>query len=383
MMYNRLVHTPEGVRDIYGQEYARKLSVQKLIHRQFGLYGYEDIQTPAFEYFDVFSREIGTTPSKELYKFFDKEGNTLELRPDFTPSMARCAANYFMEEEVPIRFCYQGNTFTNTGNLQGKLKEVTQMGAELMGDGSVEADGEMIALAIESLLAAGLEEFQLSIGEVEYFKGLCRQAGLDEETELALRDFISGKNIFGAENLLQEKGIDPESCDLLLGITDYFGSMDFLERAKGSVHNSRSLEALSRLEKLYQVLCGYGVEKYVSFDLGMLSKYNYYTGVIFKAYTYGVGDAIAKGGRYDNLLGCFGKQAPAIGFAVVIDDLMNALTRQKHLFAPCEENRILTYRKEDYAQKLREARELRRRGIPAILTPFPNADERPGKEVEG
>lgn len=383
MMYNRLVHTPEGVRDIYGQEYARKLSVQKLIHRQFGLYGYEDIQTPAFEYFDVFSREIGTTPSKELYKFFDKEGNTLVLRPDFTPSMARCAAKYFMEEEVPIRFCYQGNTFTNTGNLQGKLKEVTQMGAELMGDGSVEADGEMIALAIESLLAAGLEEFQLSIGEVEYFKGLCRQAGLDDETELALRDFISGKNIFGAENLLQEKGIDPESCDLLLGITDYFGSMDFLERAKGSVHNSRSLEALSRLEKLYQVLCGYGVEKYVSFDLGMLSKYNYYTGVIFKAYTYGVGDAIAKGGRYDNLLGCFGKRAPAIGFAVVIDDLMNALTRQKHLFAPCEENRILTYRKEDYAQKLREARELRRRGIPAILTPFPNADERPGKEVEG
>lgn len=236
-MYNRLVHTPEGVRDIYGQEYARKLSVQKLIHRQFGLYGYEDIQTPAFEYFDVFSREIGTIPSKELYKFFDKEGNTLVLRPDFTPSMARCAAKYFMEEEVPIRFCYQGNTFTNTGNLQGKLKEVTQMGAELMGDGSVEADGEMIALAIESLLAAGLEEFQLSIGEVEYFKGLCRQAGLDDETELALRDFISGKNIFGAENLLQEKGIDPESCDLLLGITDYFGSINFLERAKGSVHN--------------------------------------------------------------------------------------------------------------------------------------------------
>ena len=367
MMYNRLVHTPEGVRDIYGQEYARKLSVQKLIHRQLALYGYEDIQTPAFEYFDVFSREIGTTPSKELYKFFDKEGNTLVLRPDFTPSMARCAAKYFMDEAVPIRFCYQGNTFTNTGNLQGKLKEVTQMGAELMGDGSVEADGEMIALAIESLLAAGL----------------CRQAGLDDETELALRDFISGKNIFGAENLLQEKGIDPESCELLLGITDYFGSVDFLERAKASVHNLRSLKALSRLEKLYQVLCGYGVEKYVSFDLGMLSKYNYYTGVIFKAYTYGVGDAVAKGGRYDNLLGCFGKQAPAIGFAVVIDDLMNALTRQKHLFAPCEESRILTYQKEDYVQKLGEARELRRRGIPTILTPLPDAEERTGKEVEG
>lgn len=378
MMYNRLVHTPEGVRDIYGQEYARKLSVQKLIHRQFGLYGYEDIQTPAFEYFDVFSREIGTTPSKELYKFFDKEGNTLVLRPDFTPSMARCAAKYFMEEEVPIRFCYQGNTFTNTGNLQGKLKEVTQMGAELMGDGSVEADGEMIALAIESLLAAGLEEFQLSIGEVEYFKGLCRQAGLDDETELALRDFISGKNIFGAENLLQEKGIDPESCDLLLGITDYFGSMDFLERAKGSVHNSRSLEALSRLEKLYQVLCGYGVEKYVSFDLGMLSKYNYYTGVIFKAYTYGVGDAIVKGGRYDTLLGRFGKEAPAIGFMVVIDDLMAALERQGIEVALPPKAEVMEYCADTYKEVLARAQQLRREGKKAVMMPYPykKAEER-------
>ena len=91
-MDKKLVHTPEGVRDIYGREYTGKLNAQKLIHEKFSLYGYEDIQTPTFEFFDVFSKEIGTTPSRELYKFFDKEGNTLVLRPDFTPSMARCAA---------------------------------------------------------------------------------------------------------------------------------------------------------------------------------------------------------------------------------------------------------------------------------------------------
>ena len=140
-MNRNLLHTPEGVRDIYGGEFAGKLKLEELIHGKFKNFGYQDIQTPLFEYFDVFSREIGTTPSKELYKFFDKEGNTLALRPDFTPSMARCAAKYFMEETFPIRFCYAGNTFTNISSLQGKLCEVTQMGAELIGDGSVRRRG--------------------------------------------------------------------------------------------------------------------------------------------------------------------------------------------------------------------------------------------------
>ena len=154
-MNRQLLHTPEGVRDIYGKEYAAKLGVEEVIRRQFNLYGYQDIQTPTFEFFDVFSREIGTTPSRELYKFFDKEGNTLALRPDFTPSMARCAAKYFMEEDIPIRFCYLGNTFTNTSSLQGKLKEVTQMGAELIGDDSVEADAELIAMLIAASAIGG------------------------------------------------------------------------------------------------------------------------------------------------------------------------------------------------------------------------------------
>ena len=162
-MNQNLLHTPEGVRDIYGEEYAKKLKLEKMIHKKLKSFGYQDIQTPSFEFFDVFSREIGTTPSKELYKFFDKEGNTLVLRPDFTPSMARCAAKYFMEETFPIRFCYLGNTFTNISSLQGKLCEVTQMGAELIGDGSVEADAEMIAMLIECLKSAGLERFQVTL----------------------------------------------------------------------------------------------------------------------------------------------------------------------------------------------------------------------------
>lgn len=381
-MNKKLVHTPEGVRDIYGIEYAKKLKVEEKIRHQLNLYGYQDIQTPTFEFFDVFSQEIGTTPSRELYKFFDKEGNTLVLRPDFTPSMARCAAKYFMDEHIPIRFCYDGNTFTNTGNLQGKLKEVTQMGAELMGDANVEADGEMIAMVIEALSAAGLKEFQISIGEVEYFKGLCAQAGLNEKTELELRDFISGKNMFGAEDLLTEKGIDEETAGMLLKITDYFGSVDSLKAAKSMVNNMRSIQAVERLEKLYQVLCEYGVEKYVSFDLGMLSNYNYYTGVIFKAYTYGAGDAIAKGGRYDHLLGYFGKEAPAIGFMVVIDDLMAALNRQKAEISLTCQHVVLSYTSDNYKKRLAEAKALRNEGTRVALIPEKQITERnrQGKE---
>jgi ATP phosphoribosyltransferase regulatory subunit len=364
-MSKQLLHTPEGVRDIYGKEYARKLQVEKKLHDTIVTYGFEDIQTPTFEFFDVFSKEIGTTPSKELYKFFDKEGNTLVLRPDFTPSIARCAAKYFMEYQEPIRFSYVGNTFSNTSNLQGKLKESTQMGAELINDSSVEADAEMISLVIEALKNTGLKRFQISIGQVEYFKGLCQEAGLDEDTEYDLRTCISGKNYFAAQELLEERGVQEPYRSTLLKVADMFGNMTSLSEAKALVHNHRSFGAIERLEQLYEVLKLYGVEEYVSFDLGMLSKYNYYTGVIFKAYTYGVGDAVVKGGRYDNLLHQFGKEAPAIGFMITIDELIEALDRQKvelELPAPRKQLIYNAADRADFREKLAQARKLRSEG---------------------
>lgn len=368
-MKNILLHTPEGVRDIYGNELAGKEHIEQVIGEKLSCFGYESIETPTFEFFDVFSKEIGTIPSKELYKFFDKEGNTLVLRPDFTPSIARCAAKYYMDETQPIRFCYKGNTFINTGSLQGKLKEVTQMGAELMNDDSVEADAEMIALVVESLLQTGLKEFQISIGEVEYFKGLCEEAGLSLETAEDLRELISGKNLFGAEELLKERNVCTEERERLLKISDFFGAVEILDEAEEQVHNETSKQAVLHLKKLYEVLKAYGVEKYVSFDLGMLSKYHYYTGVIFKAFSYGVGDAIVKGGRYDKLLGYFGKSAPAIGFAVVIDDLLLSLERQNGTYQEKPVVQKITYTESNYTEKLKMAQTLRGEGRRVALIP--------------
>ena len=370
-MDQSLLHTPEGVRDIYGIEYARKLLIEQRLHEAIRLYGYQDIQTPSFEFFDVYSREIGTTPSSQLYKFFDKEGNTLTLRPDFTPSCARCAAKYFMDETRPIRLTYSGSTFTNASSLQGKLKEVTQMGVELIMEPSVEADAEMISLVVEALLRCGLTSFQIAVGEVEYFRGICSQAGLKEETEQKLRDAINAKNYFAAKELLESRKVRRDYAQVLLRLADTVLGASDLAEARQMVDNERSLQAIERLEQLYRVLEKYGVEKYVSFDLGLLGKYNYYTGVIFKGYTYGVGDAVVTGGRYDHLLSHFGKNAPAIGFVIVVDDLMEALARQdlKPLVEP--EGALIFYEKGGFGQALSRARQLRAEGTRAELMPVP------------
>ncbi|HOO79461.1 MAG TPA: ATP phosphoribosyltransferase regulatory subunit [Lachnospiraceae bacterium] len=327
-MEKKMIHTPEGVRDIYGEELLKKNHTKDKLHKTILTYGYREIQTPSFEFFDIFSKEVGTTPSKELYKFFDKEGNTLVLRPDFTPSIARCAAKYFIDDSMPIRLCYEGNAFTNASELQGKLKETTQMGVELIGDASIDADAELLCMVINSLKNCGFEQFQISIGEMEYFKGICEEACLDDETIDELREYISVKNFFGAEELLANKLVPKKFQEVLLNVNDIC-SLTELMKIKELVGNKRSIDAIERLSKIYELVEQYGLEKYISFDLGMLSKFHYYTGVIFKAYTYGVGDAIVKGGRYDALLHQFGKEAPAIGCVFLLDDMMSALQAQK------------------------------------------------------
>ena len=367
-----LLHTPEGVWDHYGADYAQYETVLSMIGETMHRYGYEDIKTPTFEFFDVFSRQIGTTPSRELYKFFDKDGNTLVLRPDFTPSVARCAAKYFMDETAPLRFCYQGSAFTNTSNLQGKLKESTQMGAECINDASVQADAEMLALLIEALLNAGLDQFQITVGNVEYFRGVCEAAGLDDETETALREYISGKNYFAAENLLGSLNIEEGISDQFLQLTNLAGNDEELGKLLETAPNERAAAAIRRLMEVYGILKLYGYEKYISFDLTLLSEYRYYTGILFKAYTYGVGDQVASGGRYDTLLSQFGKEAPAIGFMFQVDTLMEAMRTQN--VGPLVQSSAerVTYNADNYAQMLSKVQKARKAGRRIALVPEKN-----------
>ena len=357
-----LLHTPDGVRDLYGEELKEKQKLKQSINQTISLYGYESIDTPAFEFFDVFSKDIGTIPSKDLYKFFDKEGNTLVLRPDFTPSVARCAAKYFAEETLPLRFCYEGNTYINTSELQGKLKETTQIGFELINDPSIYADAESLIIVIESLLNAGLKEFQVSIGESNYFKGICEEAKIDEETEMKLRDFITTKNFYASKNFLKEQNLDNSFLEKLEAISKVYLPADELQNLLNDATNVRSRNAISRLIALYKLLKEAGYDKYITFDLSMLSKYHYYTGIIFTAYTYGVGNAIVKGGRYDQLIEKFGKKAPSVGCVFQIDEILTALRRTGLSTRSQEGKTVIVYNVENYDKAFNQASELRKEG---------------------
>ena len=365
----RIFHTPEGVRDIYSQECSRKQKLQEKLHRVFHQYGFEDIETPTFEYFEVFSQEVGTIPSRELYKFFDREGNTLVLRPDFTPSVSRACATYFNPEKEVVSLCYTGNTFINNSSFRGRLKETTQMGVERMGDDSPEADAEILAMTVECLLAAGLTEFQVSVGQVDYYKAIFAQTGLSQEEEEELRELISQKNYFGVEELVKNKNMDKSLARVLSQLPQMFGSTEVLEKAKSLTDNPQALKAVARLEEIYELLKVYGYEKYVTFDFAMLSKYHYYTGIIFQAYTYGTGEALIKGGRYNQLMKHFGKPAASIGFAIVVDNLLMALSRQKIEMEEEEGVTVITYRKENRIQAIQKAKELRAQGRNVALRP--------------
>lgn len=328
-MANKLLHTPDGVRDIYGMECTRKSVVQEKMLKVFHLYGYHDIETPTFEFFDIFNESRGSVKSREMFKFFDRDNHTLVLRPDETPAIARCAAKYFTAEDMPLRLCYMERTFINNSSYQGRLKESSQTGAEFIGETSPDADAEILAMVIRALLAAGLKEFQVELGEVDFFKGLLEEAGMDEDMEETLRELIENKNYFGVEELLMSQTITEELKQGFLKLPELFGTLEQIQAAREITSNPRALRAIERLEEVNSILEAYGLSDYVSFDLGMLSQYNYYTGIIFKAYTYGTGDYIVNGGRYDKLLKQFGMDAPAIGFGISVDELLLALSRQK------------------------------------------------------
>ena len=368
-MSKELLHTPEGVRDVYGKECARKLTIENKINNIFNLYGFHNVQTPTFEFFDIFNKERGSVPSKNLYKFFDREGNTLVLRPDLTPSIARIAAKNYMDVNVPIKICYNANTYINNSELQGKLKEITQLGCELIGDDSVEADAEMVALVVNSLKSAGFDKFLVEIGQVDCYKGLLEECGFEDDVEEELRVRIENKNFFGVEELLDSKDITSNVKDTFLKLPSLFGSSDVLDKAKELATNEKSLKAIEKLEEVYSILVDYGVADYISFDLGMLSNFNYYTGIIFKAYTYGTGDAIVAGGRYDKLLSQFGKDSAAIGFAVYMDQLLMAMSSQKMEGDTDYAYEVLIYDTELRKTALQLATGLREKGIKTELIP--------------
>lgn len=369
-MKKDLLHTPEGVRDIYNGECARKLMLQSRLRDVCVLYGYNDIQTPSFEFFDVFNKERGSVPSNEMFKFFDRYGNTLVLRPDMTPAIARTAAKYFGEHVLPLKLCYTGNTFVNVSKYyQGRLKENTNIGAELIGDSGIDADFEIISMVIDCMKNAGVKEFQVEVGNVMYFKGLLEAAGISGDDEEMLVSLIQEKNYLGVEELLDTLNIDKHISKVLLELPQLFGSVEVLEKARSLTDNNEALSAIDRLYELYELLKVTGKDKYISFDLGELSNHAYYTGIIFHAYTFGTGEPVINGGRYDKLIGQFGCDKASIGFSINVDRLMTAIMRQG-LDIAVDINGVLLVYKDNFVETIALADRLRKMDIPVSMVRY-------------
>lgn len=365
-MNNNRLHTPEGVRDFLVKDSKEKNIIEQRVLSVFHRYGFEYIQSPTLEYYEVFSDERGNVDPKKMYKLIDRNGSILVLRPDMTPAIARIAATSYLEEKDPLRFCYLSNTFRHNESFQGKMREFTQAGVELLGDAQIEADAEIIALAVNSLSVAGLKEFQIDIGQVQFFKGLVEEIGVDEETEEKLRQYIDEKNYIAVEELLEQLDLKDGIKEILLNLPNMFGSIDIIEEAKQMTKNKKALWALDHLMEVYHILCDYGVEKYITFDLGMVNQFNYYTGIIFRGYSYGTGTSIIAGGRYDELIGKFGKEYPAVGFAVMMDELILAMRRQDVPIPIDHIDTMLLYTHEGRKSALKIAEEYRSEGMTIV-----------------
>lgn len=327
-MLNLKYHTPEGVMDYLPDECEAKRAIEQKMALSFRQNGYRPIQTPAFEYYDLYADGSGDISPEKLYKFFDPQGRILALRGDITTSIARVMGTKY-NGPMPARLCYVADAFRYNGSASSRSSEFTQAGIELIGDGSCEADAEAIMVTISALLAAGLDEFQIDIGQVEFFKGLAEQVGLDAEDFERIRTHIDFKDSVSIAQVAKKYDADAEIIDILCRMPYLFGNAEVLEQAKSPKLNARSAAALENLEQVYRLLCACGLEKYVSIDLGMLQSLDYYTGVIFKGVTYDVGFSVCGGGRYDTLIGNFGKDTSAVGIAIGVNRVLSALMRQK------------------------------------------------------
>jgi ATP phosphoribosyltransferase regulatory subunit len=321
------IYTPEGVQDILGNISYGKRKIESKIMELFMSFGYEEIQTPNIEYYDTFAVEKELMPQEKMFKFVDPRGRLLVLRPDMTIPVARVAATKLRTDQIQ-RFCYVGNAYRYNEFGGGKQREFTQVGVELLGDKSPQSDAEVIVLAIHALIRSGLNEFQIDIGQTDFFKGITQEAGLNSMQEENLREAIDTKDTIGIENFTEDLKLSSDMKRLIRNLPDFFGSVEAIDKAYEFPLSERSKKALQNLREILDIINGYGLSRYVSVDLGMVPALDYYTGLIFRGFTYGVGFPVLSGGRYDNLLEKFGFPKPAIGFSIGVNMLINALLRQ-------------------------------------------------------
>src|SRR6266849_4539210 len=320
---------PKGVKLYLPEEAAQKRVVEERLLGVFRRWGYREVVTPTYEYFDVIAQGTDHELGERMFKMVDREsGRLLALRADITPQIARIVATRMRDEPKPLRLAYVSNVFRYDEPHVGRYREFYQAGVELIGLPNPEGDAEMIAMTVEGLRALGLERFQIDVGQTEFFRGILDDVAADPATGRELRSALGHKDLSALERLVGELAAPAAVTELLLALPTLYGRGDVLDRAERLVKNARPEAALANLAEIYRLLRAYGLADSVLLDLGEVRGFDYYSGVHFEAYVSGLGAPLVGGGRYDQMLARFGYDCPATGFAFETGRALLAMASQ-------------------------------------------------------
>ena len=322
------MNIPEGLNDLLPEEVFKRRLLENKISQVFNKWGYQEIITPTFEFYEILAKGAGSIMKKEMIKFFDREGNIIALRPEMTTPIARVTSTKLKGEPKPLRFYYISNVFRYDDLKTGNRKEFNQAGVELIGVNSKEADTEVIALAMECLKNSGLKKFFIDISHINFFNGIMQSIKVKKERKQEIKEAILNKDFVLLEKMLSFSDIKDKEKEFILKMPTLRGKEKVLEEAEKMINNKLSLSALKEIKKVYNLLKNYGLEEYILIDLGIIRDFDYYTGIIFEGYTDYLGFPVCGGGRYDNLCLKFGENLPSTGFAIGLERLAIILEKE-------------------------------------------------------
>ncbi len=315
---------PAGVRDWLPHELARKREVELVVRAVFGRWAYEEVQTPTFERFDVLERGLGYELVEQSYRFTDRRATALALRPEMTTPVARLVSTRLREAPLPLRLSYVTPVFRYYDQPQeGRLRELTQAGVELIGSAGIDADAEALFMAIETLDEIGLRDARFDVNDASVVDGILSGVGLEPEAALIAKGFMMKRNIVALRAFDR-----PE----LVTFAMTRGGVEVLAAARRVCMTPASIDALDRLETILHRAAALGYGDRVQIDFALLRDLEYYTGFLFEGYVPEIGFSLCGGGRYDGLLPKFGYDVPAVGWTAGVERLLIALERRgKHV----------------------------------------------------
>src|SRR6266550_5103913 len=317
---------PPGTQIVIGRAARQRRVLERMICSVFEGWSYEEIIPPIFDYYDVFAKGMGTGPEEQIYRFIDREGNILALRPEFTSLVAKTVATRLASSPKPIRLFYSGEVLRFEKPKGGRQREFAQIGIEHYGGKGKAADVEILLIAVETFQRLGIQNFQINLGSVDFFGGIVDRIELPAEDIRGLKDALNVKDQSGLETLLGRLPLEDRRKQILRAVPHLTGGKSVIAEARALVKNSRSVEALNHLEEIYSIFERVGFAEHLTIDLGEIRGFDYYTGILFRAYVRDLGFEVASGGRYDGLPAAFGEDLPAVGFSFSLDRLEQIAT---------------------------------------------------------